>query len=279
MSQKNLQNMFKERLNSAFRDMKITRAEFCRKSHIDPAAFTHFLNGTDGRLPRFDTLASLARNLNVSADWLLGLSTDRNSTGEIIKKSFHISESTSSDASSYVSWVENEDRDLRLRISSHNIADFFKIPDVFEHEFRNSRTPLKEIMSYKTRLQSILFEYSCEFFVAKQEIDYFVQGIGEWEGLSSKTLKKQIDHMVEKIESTYPRHQIYLYDKKDIRSVPVIVMGSKKTLMWLSTHYFLFNTKTHVDAFNEHLDFLIKKASIFPKDASDYFKDLRKKLP
>lgn len=64
---------FGERLEKAIRSNYFTNKEAAQRANISPEAISHYLNA--GTIPNGETVAALAKALNVTADYLLGIDT------------------------------------------------------------------------------------------------------------------------------------------------------------------------------------------------------------
>ena len=63
---------FGERLNMVLYEQKITQAELDKRTGIGRANISRYV--CNKQMPTVDSLISICKTLNVSADWLLGLS-------------------------------------------------------------------------------------------------------------------------------------------------------------------------------------------------------------
>lgn len=63
-----------ERINEAFIDSNLTITDVCRRTRIERSTFYNYLGGS---IPNAFNLMKMAKAMNVSADWLLGLSKKR----------------------------------------------------------------------------------------------------------------------------------------------------------------------------------------------------------
>ncbi len=64
---------FGERLEKAIRSNYFTNKEVAQRANISPEAISHYLNA--GTIPNGETVAALAKALNVTTDYLLGIDT------------------------------------------------------------------------------------------------------------------------------------------------------------------------------------------------------------
>jgi len=68
------QNLFPQRLSAARLRRGLSQDDLAKRANLQPSAISHFETGT--RKPSFDNLKRLADALEVSADYLLGRSSE-----------------------------------------------------------------------------------------------------------------------------------------------------------------------------------------------------------
>lgn len=66
---------FSERLEDALTDKNVSRSELARKINVRPASVNNYIDGTT--TPNATNLAKICKVLNVSSDWLLGLTNNK----------------------------------------------------------------------------------------------------------------------------------------------------------------------------------------------------------
>ncbi|MEM9189786.1 MAG: helix-turn-helix transcriptional regulator, partial [Myxococcota bacterium] len=67
---------FRERLRAVIRASGLSQTAFAKEVGIDRSTLSQVLTDQTDRLPRVETLVSIARQQNVSVDWLMGLSEE-----------------------------------------------------------------------------------------------------------------------------------------------------------------------------------------------------------
>lgn len=72
---------FKERLNQLMEDKNITQKELAKRINIDETAMSRYVNGT--RTPRIDILTNIAKEFDVSIEYLIGEEEKDYKYGEI----------------------------------------------------------------------------------------------------------------------------------------------------------------------------------------------------
>src|SRR3546814_4265199 len=82
---------FRERLEQAMDRAGTSRAELARRIGVDRSTLSQILSRESVRLPRADTVAAMAGTLQVSLDWLLGLSESNQLGADILERAPEIS--------------------------------------------------------------------------------------------------------------------------------------------------------------------------------------------
>ena len=83
---------FRERLAGALTASNLSRAALARAIGVDRSSITQMLAGGETRMPGGHVVAACAQALDVSADWLLGLTDRPEQAGALLASSFSISE-------------------------------------------------------------------------------------------------------------------------------------------------------------------------------------------
>ena len=86
--------IFHARLAEAMARAGHSRAELARAVGVDRSTLSQLLAPDNDRLPRADTVAAIAATLQVSLDWLLGLSQEETLGADILQRSLQIEPSS-----------------------------------------------------------------------------------------------------------------------------------------------------------------------------------------
>lgn len=73
--------MFFENLNKILKKRNMTGAELARKLNLSSGIYTHWKNG---KIPNGDTLIEIAKELDISVDWLLDLTDQTQDEQELL---------------------------------------------------------------------------------------------------------------------------------------------------------------------------------------------------
>ena len=282
MSQRQFREIFHHRLAESFANLGVSRAELCRRTGIDRSTLTQLLKTDDMRLPRADTVAALAEGLNVSADWLLGLSNQIFPSSQIVHNLLRVeSIDTYSPIQEPIYNWHLESFDHKIRYVPQTLPDQLKTLDMIVFEYREhlSRQEIETIMQDETRLQYTDirgrdFEVSCSI----QTLDMFVQGAGIWGQMDLKSRKAQIEHMVTIVEESYPDFRFYLYDPIRMPSPQLTVFGRQRGAIGVGNLYFSYTTPEHVEALIGHFNQLIRNATVKAHESMAYLQDCLKQM-
>ncbi|WP_298688936.1 helix-turn-helix domain-containing protein, partial [uncultured Sphingomonas sp.] len=84
MDKRALAEVFHARLRSLFDRARQSQSAFAEAIGIDRSALSLLLSGSSTRLPRVETLLTIAERHAVTLDWLLGVSQDEGVTGAML---------------------------------------------------------------------------------------------------------------------------------------------------------------------------------------------------
>src|SRR4051812_36611634 len=81
---------FRDRLEKVIGRTGLNQAAFARHVGMDRSTLSQLLSASNDRLPRAETLTSIARGCRVSVDWLLGLSQREQVGAELVQAALTI---------------------------------------------------------------------------------------------------------------------------------------------------------------------------------------------
>lgn len=273
-SLRKFREIFHQRLTEAFTKLEVSQAELCRKTGIDRSTLTQLLKADDMRLPRADTVAALAEGLNVSADWLLGLSNQIFPSSQIVQNLLRVeSIDTYSPIQEPIYQWHSEASDQKIRYVPQTLPDQIKTLDMIVFEYREhlTRQEVEKIMGDETRQQyndirGRDFEVCCSI----QTLDMFFQGAGIWADMELKARKAQIEHMIKIVEESYPDFRLYFYDPIKMPSPQLTIFGRNRAAIGVGNLYFSYTTREHVETLIGHFNQLIRNATVKAHESVDY---------
>ena len=90
MKKREIVAVFRQRMLESMTSRGLNQSALSRKAGVDRSTLSQLLSAQNLRMPRADTVASLARVLGVSSDWLLGLTSDSRLGAEILRQSLEV---------------------------------------------------------------------------------------------------------------------------------------------------------------------------------------------
>lgn len=272
--------IFQKRLRAALEGCGQSVNAFCRNHDLDRPTITQLLIAKDSRLPRGDTLAALADALNVSSDWLLGLSDDRRKGVELIFEALAVKQvqDTPVEAQWYA-WMEEAQGTHIRYVLNEGVPEMLKTPDtqIFEFAPLIGLAAAKKIAESAERKKFVTFGH--ENYTAccsLQQLKLFALGQGLWEGMPAKHRRAQLEFMAERLAALYPNAQYYFFDELKILSHPFAVFGKKRAVIQCSGDYLVYNRETHIHYFINLFNRYIQHAAVHPHQAADYTRGLIK---
>lgn len=251
-------------------------SSFARAAGVDRSTLAQFLSGDDYRLPRADTLIAVANQAGVSTDWLLGLSEQEEVGAGIISALLQIEgqgDLPVDDA--FMRWL-SEAEGTRIRTVPIALPDFTKTEALLRFEYRGALGDAPGALgAVRARLDYMRSPDSdVEVCLALQPIQAMVKGEERWSGLPVRVRREQIDYMATICRDAYPGLRVYIYDVRDVYSVPFTVFGRKRAVVFLGPNYLVLNSTDHIRLFARRFDDLIRRAVVQPHDVERKLRDL-----
>jgi transcriptional regulator with XRE-family HTH domain len=262
-------NIFRRRLESVMARSGCNASTFARLAGVDRSTLAQLLASDDPRLPRAETLVAIAHHARVSVDWLLGLTQQEATGAEIISAMLQVEERGDGPVDDhFMTWLK-EAEGLRVRTVPVAVPDFLKTEALLRFEYPRafaSASPV-QLAAVRARLDFMGHPDSdVEVGVALQPLEMMARGEERWTGLPLGIRRAQIAHMSRIYAASYPSLRVYLYDLREVYSVPFTVFGSKRAVVYLGPSYFVLNGPDHIRMFSRRFDDLIRHAAVQPHD-------------
>ncbi|MBX3530854.1 MAG: helix-turn-helix transcriptional regulator [Rhizobiaceae bacterium] len=263
MDKRKLAGLFRERLALLLARSATNRSAFAEAVGIDRSALTQLLSGETTRLPRAETLLSIAAEHKVSLDWLLGLSHDEGLGGEI-RESLEIEEGDGAFDRTLLAQWHAEAAGAKIRYVPAGIPDLLRSDELIDYEAGiTRRDPEIQIDETRYRLDyNRRPETDMEVCMAEHTLAIFAEGRGVWSGLPGAARKRQLEHMARLMDDLYPTFRLYLYDGRRRYSVPYTVFGSLRAAIYVGDMYLVLNAPGPVQKLTRHFDNLIRAAKV-----------------
>ena len=273
---------FRDRLSAALMTSGMSRAALARAVGVDRSSVTQMLAEGDTRMPGGHVVAACAQALDVSADWLLGLTNRPEQAGALLDSSLSISETgraTGLDDQIFA-W-HREAEGYKIRHVPATLPDMLKTNAMLRWEYApvTHRRPDAAIDAAAERLDWMrLSESDYEIAIAMHELESFARAEGYYTGLSAEIRRAQLDWLLEIYTQFYPSLRIFLFDARQLWSAPVTVFGPKMAVIYLGQHFLAFRDRDRVRTLSQHFDWLVREAAISARAVPDHLRALRAAL-
>ena len=272
---------FRDRLTEALDRAGMNRTELARAVGIDRSTLSLLMSEESDRLPRADTAAAIANALQVSLDWLLGLSNEADLGADIVPETMEIAPSSPTPLDERINrWIE-EAVGYKIRYVPTTIPDLAKTDAVLQHEYRDFAVKSAGqaiALSQQKLAYARLPETDMEICTPLQAITGFAHGEGMWRGLPLDDRLAQLDRLIVLVEELYPTLRLYLFDGLTHYAAPYTIFGPQRVALYAGQVYLVFNTREHIRALTRHFDDLVRAAVVNSAEAGAYLRRLRGEL-
>jgi transcriptional regulator with XRE-family HTH domain len=273
--------MFRDRLGRAVTARGWTQSRLAREVGVDRSTISALL-APGKRLPNAQLAADCASALQVSSDWLLGLTEQAERTDDLLAKAvltFPASRALLDET--VFSWHE-EAEGHKIRHVPASLPDVLKTRAVVLWEYREALGARAEDAydRFSTQL-GLLRAARSDFEIAMplHEIASFAAATGYWQGIPLAARAEQLDHLISLCDLLYPALRLFLFDAHRVFSAPVTVFGAKLAAVYLGRVYVTFRDTEKVAEVSRHFDWLIREATFSTRQAADHLRELRAQLP
>jgi len=268
---------FQHRLRQVLARSDMSQTDFARASGLDRSTLSQLLAAGADRLPRVESIAAIARIGNVSLDWLLGLSQSEKPDGGMVAESLQIERDAPSPLDErLLGWLE-EAAGYRIRHIPTTFPDLLKTDAVIEDEYGHyvALGPRRRIEITQSRLEYLRQpETEIECCTGLQTFEALARGEDIWRTLPLRTRRAQLEQVVSLCDELYPRFRLFLYDRKQLFSVPLTVFGPLRAAIYLGQTYFVFQSTEHIRALTRHFDQIVRGATVQPTEIRAFLQGL-----
>jgi len=259
--------LFRTRLLEVIARTGLTRSAFAEKVGMDRSTLSQLLAPDNDRLPRVETLASIASAEQVSIDWLVGLSQEGPLGANILRQSVQVEPDAPSPADERLARWQAEAAGYKIRYVPTTLPDLLKTDRIIAYEYRQFATvdPDQSLEQSHAKLElQRRSESEIEVCNSVQAVEGFARGEGVWRGLELEARKEQLARMIALADELYPAFRWFLYDSRNRYSAPLTVFGAKRAVVYVGQMYFVFNSLEHIRHLTKHFDDLIRAAIVQP---------------
>lgn len=269
-------SLFRTRLASALQMAGLSRAALARATGTDRSTITQLLIAEDARMPGGHLVAGCAQALEVSADWLLGLSDRAERAGSLLATTLADAERASPSDDRIFDW-HREAAGYKIRHVPATLPDMLKTHAVMEWEYGDAkgRSAGQAIAAASARYEWMR-STDCDYEIALplHRLKTFACGLGYFEGLGTDARREQIDWLAQAYDQLYPTLRLVLYDARRVYSAPITVFGPKLAAIYLGRYYVAFRDRDRVQAVTRNFDTLVREATMSSKDIPALLREL-----
>ena len=262
-------------------EQKLNRTQLAERTGVDRSTVSQLLSEHQARMPSGHVVAELANALNVSADWLLGLTTSPLGQGQILRESLQVADASPQLADVHIErWLE-ESMGAKVRNVPTTLPDVMKTDATLKLEYANfeGKSPQQALATKNSRLQiNQVVGTDYEFAMPIQTLTDFAQRSGIWAALTKAEAKEQLLHMAMLCKDLYPGTRLHLFDLTRRFSAPVTVFGQQRAVIYIGSSYFVFNTPEHIETLTSHFDDLVRDACVLSHEVTHWLRRLAMKV-
>ncbi len=268
--------LFRKRLVQLLAQSGQTQSGFAAAIGIDRSALSQLLTGPDPRLPRAETLLSIAAQFQVSTDWLLGLSEDSGTATQ----SFDAVETEAAldeESRTAMERWHQEATGQKIRYVPALLPDLMRTPEIISFQAQSSEQEKRRLQAQTQRRLRLSREPEAdiEMCMPLQSFEIFAAGCGVWQGLAAPTRQRQIDHIARTVDELYPAFRMYLFDGRKRFAPPMTLFGYTRAAVYAGEVYLLIRSKRLIRELAQGFDGHIRAAEVHAHEAAAWMRSLR----
>ena len=274
MDKRKVADIFHERLETLFDRSRQSQSAFAGLIGIDRSALSLLLSGKTTRLPRVETLLTIAERHSVTLDWLLGVSQDEGVTGAMLSSGKI--ETTEEDGASLLMRWHGEAAGSKIRYVPARIPDLLRTTEVITYEASAShQDAITQVEDAAFRLDyNRAAGTDMECCMPLQTLEQFAAGNGIWSDLSKPVRRAQIAHMATLIDELYPSFRLFLFDGRERFSIPYTIFGSTRVAVFAGQMYLVLNSAETIRTMQMQFEGLIRHTRVHAHQAADFVRSL-----
>ena len=260
--------LFQQRLQQVITQSGLNRSSFATSISVDRSTLSQLLAPENVRLPRADTVASIAEIHQVSIDWLLGLTQQGPLVANIMPEVFEVDDYSNSIFDKYLEW-HRQATGYKIRYVPTTLPDLLKTEAVAEYEFNRYGSGKVDQSVRDNQLLLLQQRHpgsELETCLSLQSLRSFALGQGIWQGLAVESRRQQLQRMIELSDELYPGFRWFLYDGKETYSSSFTIFGPLRATLFLGHLYVVVNSIEHIRKLTERFDDLIRIAIVHPHE-------------
>lgn len=260
--------LFQDRLQQVIAASGLNRSAFSASIAVDRSTLSQLLATDNVRLPRADTIASIAEVYQVSIDWLLGLTQQGALAANILPEQFEVDDYSTTIFEKNLEW-HREASGYKVRYIPTTLPDLLKTEAIAEHEFNRYGSGKVDQSVRDNHLRLLQQRHpgsELETCMSIQSLETFARGQGVWQGLPVADRREQLQRMIELNDELYPGFRWFLFDGKQSYSSSFTIFGPMRATLFLGHLYVIVNSLEHIRKLIERFDDLIRIAIVHPHE-------------
>lgn len=260
--------MFQQRLQQVITQSGMNRSSFASSISVDRSTLSQLLSPENVRLPRADTVASIAEKHQISIDWLLGLTQQGSLGANIVPEALQVDDYSTSILEKYLEWYR-EAIGYKIRYVPTTLPDLLKTEAVAEYEFNRYGSGKVDQSVRDNQLLLLQQRHpgsELETSLSLQSLRSFALGQGIWQGLKVQSRIEQLQRMIVLTDELYPGFRWFLYDGKETYSSSFTIFGPLRATLFLGHLYVVVNSIEHIRKLTVRFDDLIRMAIVHPHE-------------
>ena len=270
--------LFRARLAQAMSARGMTQSALARRIDVDRSTISQLLDGGSARLPNAQVAAEAAAALDVTSDWLLGLSNRPEQLDRLMSTALTLTAAPRALIDETIFGWHQEAAGYKIRHVPATLPDMVKTRAMMEWEYAaqlgpDAQAALSASDARLAWMRTARSDY--EIALPLHELSAFARAEGYYAGLSADIRRDQMDRILDLADQLYPSMRLYLYDARQIFSAPITVFGPILAVVYLGPTYLAFRDAERVAVLSQQFDGLIRAAQVSAREVPDHLRALR----
>jgi transcriptional regulator with XRE-family HTH domain len=273
--------LFRGRLAEAMGRAGVTQSALARAVKVDRSTISQILTTATDRMPGAQLAADCAAALQISADWLLGLTDRPEPVANLLEATVSMKEAPRALIDETIFGWHQEAAGYKIRHVPATLPDMLKTRAMVEWEYRPQlgRTAEQAFGAFEDRLAWMRDARSdYEIALPMHEIQAFASASGYYAGLPEAVRQAQLTHLADLCDQLYPSLRVYLFDARRVFSAPVTIFGPLLAVVYIGRDYLAFRDTARVARLSEHFDWLVREAAMGAREVAGHLRGLAAKV-
>jgi transcriptional regulator with XRE-family HTH domain len=256
-------------------DRGLTQAALARATGVDRSTLSQLL-ATDGkRLPNAQFAAEAAAALNLSADWLLGLTDRPDPQGDWVDP-LTMADAPRALIDGLLFDAHRAAEGVKVRHVPAGLPDLLKTPAMLAWEAEPAFGPATRdaVTAATERLAQVRAGRSDhDIALPLHEVQSFLNGTGLYATCPADLRRNQGEALAQQARDHYPVIRISLFDARRLYSAPMTIFGTAQAMIYLGQSHLVFRDRDRVAALTRHFDQLVREATIDDRALPGFIED------